>query len=250
MFHVEQSLRLLGILRSRGVPFSDTQREAIDAYVQYLLEWNAKVNLVSRRDEENVWASHILHSLSPLFHISFPDRLNALDLGTGGGLPGIPLAIAQPDWRIVLLDSIRKKCTAVEDIVRRVGLERVTVATGRAEDPSVLATYGGQFDIVLARGIAPLAELVRWSRPYMRPDGGVIQVRGADGAIALPVLLAYKGGDLQLEEKGMMLKEGIAPSAVVPLVFGGDDDGVLQEKKIVVVEVPAVRGGKRQGRRT
>lgn len=240
MFHVKPSTSFQNRLQALGLLLSDGQCEALEMYAGLLLEWNTKVNLISRRDEGNVWNGHILHSLSPLFHIGLPDDLHLLDLGSGGGLPGIPLAIARPGWRVTLMDSIRKKCAAVEEISARLGLDRVSVVTGRAEDEEIVRRFGRGYDIVAARGVAPLVDLVRWSRPYVRPGAGKVTAAGVH--TTLPVLLAYKGGDLALELKAMKVKGGCEPAAVVPLVFKGEDDGLLQDKKLVLVGLALTAG--------
>src|SRR5512141_689453 len=90
---LDSSLRLSKICRDNGLPLDDHQLDLLRRYVELLRAWNVKVNLISRRDEENIWWSHILHSLSILFFLTPPECVKVLDLGTGGGLPGIPLAI-------------------------------------------------------------------------------------------------------------------------------------------------------------
>src|ERR1700690_4224847 len=117
------------ICRRNGLNLSDSQLRLLGRFVDGLLEWNSKINLISRRDQENVWFSHVLHSLTPLFFVEFSKGLRVLDLGTGGGFPGIPLAIARPDLELVLLDSIKKKTLAVQDLVDQLGLAGVSVWT-------------------------------------------------------------------------------------------------------------------------
>lgn len=238
MFHVKHSSELLTVLRRNGLLCSESQAEQLERYVEYLLEWNQKVNLISRKDEENVWTGHVLHSLSPLFHVDLPDRLTALDLGTGGGLPGIPLAILREGWSVVLMDSIQKKCTAVADILERIGLSgRVRGVCGRAEDKSVLGNLAGTFDVVLARGVAPLSDIVRWSKPYLRKGqkGRTSEQSGRRYRIDPPALLAYKGGDLEDEVRQMQIKARAEVSAMIPLVFDGSDTMGLLGKKLIVV---------------
>src|SRR5512140_2736429 len=87
------------LLNRNGLLLDAQQLQALSSYVRLLQEWNGKVNLISRKDEENIWGGHVLHSLSVLFRLKLPPGLNILDLGTGGGLPGIPLAIASPEVR-------------------------------------------------------------------------------------------------------------------------------------------------------
>src|SRR5512147_380996 len=100
-------------LRENGLNLEDGRGELLERYVALLLEWNGKINLISRKGE-NVWESHILHSLAPLMQLKLPPGLRVLDLGTGGGLPGIPMAILHGEMEVTLLDSIGKKIKAVE----------------------------------------------------------------------------------------------------------------------------------------
>jgi len=235
---VEHSVDLVPVLRRNGLVLSEAQCDLLEKYVELLMEWNQKVNLISRKDEDNVWAGHILHSLSPLLRVDLPERAQVLDLGSGGGLPGVPLAILCEGWSVVLLDSIQKKCAAVEDIILRLGLsERIHVVCGRAEEKGIVQKMGKTFDLVLARGVAPLVDLVRWSRPYLK-NGGSGSVKEAVGgrySVASPVLLAYKGGDLEAEIRAMQIKTQTGVAASVPLVFDGSEEMGLLEKKLIII---------------
>jgi len=238
MFHVKHGSELAALCRRNGLPISESQLALMESYVGALLEWNQKINLVSRKDEGNIWAGHILHSLSILFRMDLPAAASVLDLGSGGGLPGIPLAVVREGWSVTLLDSIQKKCTAVVDIVTRVGLSgRIRVVCGRAEDKVVLRNLSGKFDFVLARGVAPLADLVLWSRPYLRKSGRG-KVSGAGTArvgVTPPALLVYKGGDLEAEIREMQIKARAEVAASIPLAFDGSDEMGLLEKRLIVV---------------
>jgi 16S rRNA (guanine527-N7)-methyltransferase len=108
MFHVEHSIEFAHICRKNGLVLSDEQLRLLSLYAALLLAWNAKVNLISRKDEENFWLSHLLHCIAPMFLFAMPASARVLDIGTGGGLPGVPLAIANPGWSVTLLDSIGK----------------------------------------------------------------------------------------------------------------------------------------------
>lgn len=209
------------------------------SYVDLLREWNAKVNLVSRRDEESIWGSHILHSLAPWFLLEFPDSSHVLDLGSGGGLPGIPLAVMRPDVRVTLLDSIRKKTVALEDMVRRLGLTNVTVVNARAEDASREARHAGKFTAVVARAVAPLADLVRWSRPFLARRSAKTEVNlllaSSRRVIDRPCLIALKGGNLEEEIRTASLKTGERRLEVLDLVFEGSHELAEAGKKAVLV---------------
>jgi 16S rRNA (guanine527-N7)-methyltransferase len=229
-------------LRTNGVDLGDERMRLLDGYVDLLTEWNAKINLISRKDTENVRESHLLHSLALLFFVEIPHGARLLDIGSGGGLPGIPLAIARPDLRVLLADSIQKKMTVVSDIVTRLGLANVTVHTGRVEELAKGTARAGGFDIAVARGVAPLADLIRWSKPLMRREVSAAAARGTEERgtrrhYPVPFLAAYKGGDLEGELRDAEVKCGRPPTAVIDLVFAGSAEAGWSNKKLIVVNL-------------
>ncbi len=163
---------------------NDQQLALFSAHQELFKSWNEKVNLVSRKDIENLTVKHILHSLSLVKYIRFDDGARVLDIGTGGGFPGIPLAIYYPNVKFTLVDSIEKKIKVVEDIVQQLNLKNVEVVRTRAED------LKQEFDYVVSRAVAPMEELVRWSikRCIMGQMGSL-----PNGWVVL------KGGDLKEE---------------------------------------------------
>jgi len=238
---IDPALEVAALCRKQGVMLDQRQTKSLSDYVQRLNEWNSRINLVSRRDEENIWFSHVLHSLTPLFFLEIPSGLSLLDLGSGGGLPGVPLAIACPGLRVTLLDSIRKKTAALVEILAGMGLDNVRVMTGRAEDLARTKGFTDRFDIVVARAVAPLPDLIRWSRPLVFKEGGKrIALRGSippgDRFIRLPCLLALKGGDLKREIREAYVKLGEKDLRVLDLVFDGSEALGLVDKKMVFVE--------------
>ncbi len=189
------------IVRTNGLAVSEEQFALLERYVGLLLDWNGKINLISRRDQENVWFAHMVHSASPWFFVDIAPGLRVLDLGTGGGLPGIPLAILRPDLKLTLLDSIRKKVEAVGQMASELGLANVDTVVGRAEDIGREARHRHLYDVVVARAVARLSDLTKWSRPFLkegrgsRPSPSVsMQVRGARTRIDGPCLLTLRGG--------------------------------------------------------
>ncbi len=143
-----------------------------------ILEWNTKLNLISRKRKD----AHELIEDSKIFFnfIDFSKKPRILDLGTGGGFPGIPLRIHHPDVRLTLLDSIRKKIKAVTDIVQRLGLSDIEIICSRAEDLSHLPGYKNSFDYVIARAVATLDRLAKWSKDLLKPGGVLITIKGGD----------------------------------------------------------------------
>jgi 16S rRNA (guanine527-N7)-methyltransferase len=230
---------LLRTCTRNGLFLSESQLVLLKRFVDGLLEWNSKINLISRRDQENIWFSHVLHSLALLFFVELPEGIRILDLGTGGGFPGIPIAIARPDVEIVLLDSIKKKTMAVQDLVDRLGLAGISVWTGRAEQFHLNEPVNEKFDLVLARAVASLRDLVRWSRPYLKistTTPGEIIV-GKRMRLTSPGLIALKGGDLEREIAETKIKESVRFVRVIRMSFEGCLALGLEDKKAIIVGV-------------
>lgn len=151
-------------------------------------EWNEKINVISRKDIEALYERHVLHSLAIYKFLPFQPQSSILDIGTGGGFPGIPLAIMQPDVEFLLVDSIGKKITVVNEVAAAIGLTNVRTKHGRAEEVKE------KFDFVVSRAVAELATLWRWSQAKYK----------ADQRNALPNgLICLKGGDLKEELSGL-----------------------------------------------
>lgn len=237
----EEPVAITNIARANGVLLTQNQQTLLSLYVEQLLTWNAKVNLISRRDEENVWESHILHSLSVLFFVRPPERGRMLDLGTGGGLPGLPLAILRPDIELLLVDATAKKVRAVEDMITRLGIHNVRAVWSRAEDLATMKGISGSFDVVVARAVAPLSDLVRWARPLLKGGPALSDPlqsfagRNLPHEISSPYLLCMKGGDLEGEIQKAKVKTGITDILVLDLVINGGPFPSLEGKKIVVI---------------
>ena len=144
-------------------------------------EWNAQINVISRKDEDDFYLHHVLHSLAISKMINFQSGTRVLDIGTGGGFPGIPLAILFPDTQFVLVDSIGKKIKVVNGITESLGLTNVQGIHERVEK------IPGQFDFILSRAVAPLADLLFWTKDKLNPENNSELSNG---------WICLKGGDL------------------------------------------------------
>lgn len=155
-------------------------------------EWNEKINVISRKDIDALYEKHVLHSLAIAAMCNFDDGTDVVDIGTGGGFPGIPLAIFFPNVNFLLVDSIGKKIKVVEEVASAIGLQNVSAIHGRVEE-----TKGQQFDYAVSRAVAPLGDLWRWINPLIRI--GQKSEEFPNG------LLCLKGGDLtrEINESGV-----------------------------------------------
>lgn len=170
--------------------FTPEQLEQFGKLESLYKEWNEKINVISRKDIDRLYEKHVLHSLSIAAAFEFPDGADIVDLGTGGGFPGIPLAIFFPQVKFHLVDSIAKKLKVVEGVAEGIGLKNVTTQHSRVEE-----IKNRKFDVVVSRAVAPLKDLWTWSKPLLKKS------------LLTPLqpsLVCLKGGDLhqEIQESG------------------------------------------------
>jgi 16S rRNA (guanine527-N7)-methyltransferase len=176
--------------------FSDEQLRQLKLLEGLYKEWNEKINVISRKDIDGLYEKHVLHSLSIAAAFEFADGTGIMDLGTGGGFPGIPLAIYFPQVKFHLVDSIAKKLKVAEAIAENIGLKNVTIQHTRAED-----IKNRKFDFVVSRAVAPLKDLWSWSKPLIKKESPDKQAstNGSQLTTHSPGLICLKGGDLANE---------------------------------------------------
>ncbi len=183
--------------------FTNQQLHQLSALEGLYKEWNEKINVISRKDIGGLYEKHVLHSLSIAAIFEFQPGSAIIDIGTGGGFPGIPLAIFFPEVKFHLVDSIGKKLKVVDAIAESIGLKNVTTQHGRAED-----IKNSKFDYVVSRAVAPLKDLWKWSKPLLKKQKTDITnpIHHSPFTTHLPGLICLKGGDLaaEIQESGTM----------------------------------------------
>ena len=195
---------------------SDRQKEQMAQLYPLYADWNSKINVISRKDIDNLYVHHILHSLGIAKVVKFREGTRIMDVGTGGGLPGIPLAIMFPECKFHLVDSIGKKIRVAQEIANALGLENVTLRHCRAEEEK------DEFDFVVTRGVMPLVDLVK----AIRKNIGREQKNSISNG-----LLALKGGELGRE---------IAPMKTICTTWDLKDffkEEFFETKKVVHVAI-------------
>jgi len=163
-----------------GISVPEIPFRMLEEFVRILHDKNEEVNLTAITDEREIWIKHILDSISPASFIRFKPKNKWIDIGTGGGLPGIPLAILFPHTEFVLMDSVQKKAEAVGGFIRHLGLGNATVICERAETLGQDPGHREQYDGVLARAVASLHVLVELGVPLIHPYGSVVCYKGPD----------------------------------------------------------------------
>lgn len=193
-----------------------SQIAQFEALYNLYFDWNSKINVISRKDIENLYERHILHSLAIAQVISFKNGSSVLDVGTGGGFPGIPLAILFPEVNFVLIDSIGKKIKVAFEVSNAIGLKNITLKHERVQDEKA------KFDFVVSRAVMPLDDLIKLIRKNIAKTGKNALPNG---------LICLKGGELQHE---ILPYKNIAESYEISAFF---KEEYFISKKVVYVPI-------------
>lgn len=180
--------------------FSDFTQKQLQQFADLFdlyKDWNSKINVISRKDIDNFYLKHVLHSLAIAAVIEFEPGTQIIDIGTGGGFPGVPLAIFFPDVQFHLVDSIAKKLRVVNEVSQSIGLTNVTTQHTRAEE-----IKNRQFDFVVSRAVAPIKDLWKWGYPLIKKGNKQELPNG---------LICLKGGDLVQEISESAVRPRIIP---------------------------------------
>jgi 16S rRNA (guanine527-N7)-methyltransferase len=173
------------IIKKYFSDFTPIQEKQFAALGDLYKEWNEKINVISRKDMDNFYMHHVLHSMAIATRFKL-DGLKIMDLGCGGGFPGIPLAILFPSAQFHMVDSINKKLIVVKAVAEAIGLTNITTQHTRAE-----SLEQNQFDAVVTRAVAPLKDLWHWSKPLIKKNKKIADEPNG--------LISLKGGDLSQE---------------------------------------------------
>ena len=170
---------LIHAMEAMGLMLGEHQVQQFCRFEEMLLETNKVMNLTAITDPGEVAVKHMADSLSCYDETYFPEGASLLDLGTGAGFPGVPLAIFRPDLTVTFFDSLQKRLNFLRDVCRETGLGQVAFLHGRAEEMAHQEAYRERFDLVTSRAVARLSILREWALPYVRRDGLFIALKGA-----------------------------------------------------------------------
>jgi 16S rRNA (guanine527-N7)-methyltransferase len=184
------------IIQQYFADLTKEQQQQFEALEGLYKEWNAKINVISRKDIDSLYLKHVLHSLAPAAIFDFKPGMQIMDIGAGGGFPSIPLAIMYPEVDFLAVDSIRKKLSVIEVVAESAGIQNIQTLHTRAED-----IRNKKFDAIVSRAVAPLKDLWQWTYRLMRNNSEVKkQFMTPESDEIIPCgLICLKGGDLASE---------------------------------------------------
>jgi len=218
----EIMLPLKNAMAAAGLECDDKKLEMFYEYMKRILEWNEKINLTAIRDESEFVIKHFADSVMCAQKIAAPGVRRIVDIGTGAGFPGIPLAIVFPDREFVLVDSVHKKLKVVESVAAELKITNVRVVHGRAEDIGSDIKFREKFDFCVSRAVASLAVLAEYCLPLVRVGG---------------CFAAYKGNDIEEELRSAVKAIGVLGGKVSEIQPFLTDDTDLGHKIIYIEKI-------------
>lgn len=213
------NIELWTLCTTNNIVIEKEQIWQLKRYEQELLYWNQKVNLISRKDEDFISERHILHSLSILKYINIPRKSKCLDIGTGGGLPGIPISIANPEINMLLVDSIQKKIKMTDMFAKHTGIRTIQAIRARVEDLAKEKKYLNYFDFIFSRAVTTIDNIILWTNKLIKPTTKIVLLKGGDLTDEI-----YKTKDIYPK----------LHIQTIPIIMLGADWFEKDEKKIIV----------------
>ncbi|MFD2707212.1 16S rRNA (guanine(527)-N(7))-methyltransferase RsmG [Salibacterium lacus] len=168
-------------LKNQGINLTDRQLHQFDAYYHKLIEWNQRVNLTSLTGQADVYEKHFYDSLTPAFYYDFQNDQKLVDIGAGAGFPSLPLKIIHPHLHIVIIDSLKKRISFLEELIDELQLKQVQVLHGRAEDKAHETEHREQYDTAISRAVAKMPVLTELCLPFVKQGGHFLALKGAEG---------------------------------------------------------------------
>lgn len=162
------------------IDLKDTEINRFIKYKELLKDWNTKINITAITDDDEIDTKHFLDSLTPFVTDIFNGSKKVIDIGTGGGFPGVPLKIVNPDLDITLLDSLNKRIIFLNEVIDQLGLDGIEAVHGRAEELSIKPKYREQYDICVSRAVASLNTLSEYCMPFVKVGGYFVSMKGPD----------------------------------------------------------------------
>lgn len=212
---------IIKVFQNNGIELEQNQAKLIDQYADLLKKYNDRLNLISRKDIDNVLINHILPCY--LFSDKLKGYESVLDIGTGGGLPGVVFAINHHKSQILLIDSTKKKIQAVTEIVQTLGLKNVETYWTRVEDKKFIERFGKRYDLIISRSTADLKTIVFYAIPLLKK-------------LNTAQLAVMKGGDLKTEILQTKREFPNLHLSIRPLIYKPGNESNINQKYIVTVE--------------
>ncbi len=194
--------RFLELANKININLTEEQIDKFYKYMKLLLEWNEKINLTAITDENEIVLKHFVDSLTSLKYIKEND--NIIDVGTGAGFPGIPIAIMMPNTKITLLDSLNKRINFLNEVIKELNLKNVETIHSRSEDCGKDILYREKYDISIARAVANLSTLSEYLLPFVKIDGKMICMKGSEVEEELnnsKYAIKELGGEISLQDE-------------------------------------------------
>ena len=194
--------RFLELANKININLTEDQIDKFYKYMKLLLEWNEKINLTAITDENEIILKHFIDSLTSLKYIKEDDKI--IDVGTGAGFPGIPIAIMMPNTKITLLDSLNKRINFLNEVIKELNLKNVETIHSRSEDCGKDILYREKYDISIARAVANLSTLSEYLLPFVKIDGKMICMKGSEVEEELnnsKYAIKELGGEISLQDE-------------------------------------------------